>query len=78
MRDTGNVCFSLEPRLLTRLLVESLTLSCSLLPVTALELARYPCDADPNVARKAYRCETSDLGPESEVARSSAVEAEHH
>ena len=31
-------------------------------PVTAVELARYPADADPDVARQTHRCKTSDLG----------------
>ena len=46
--------------------------------VAAVEFTWYPSNADPDVARWAYRCKASDLGQESEVARSSAVEAEHH
>ena len=45
-------------------------------PVTAVELARYPSDAD--VARQTHRGKTSDLGKESDVAGSSTVEAEHN
>ena len=36
VRDSRNVCFSLEPRWFTRLLVESYALSCSLLPLSPL------------------------------------------
>ena len=39
-------------------------------PDTVVELARYPFDADPDVARQTHRCKTSDLGKESEVAGS--------
>ena len=47
-------------------------------PVTAVELARYPSDADPDVARQTHRRKTSDLRKESEVAASSTVETEHN
>ena len=46
-------------------------------PVTAVEFARYPSDADPDVARQTYRCKTFHLGKESEVAGSSTGETEH-
>ena len=42
-------------------------------PVTAVELARYPSDADPDAARQRHRGKTSDLGEESEVAGSSRL-----
>ena len=47
-------------------------------PVTAVELARYASDADPDVARLTHRCKTSDLGKKSEVAGSSTHETEHN
>ena len=46
--------------------------------IRAVEFTWCPSDADPDVARQTYRCNTSDLGQESEVARSYAVEAEHY
>ena len=46
-------------------------------PVTAVELARFSSDADPDVAHQTHRGKTSDLGKESDVTGSSTVEAEH-
>ena len=46
-------------------------------PVTAVELARYPSDAAPDVARQTHGGKTSDMYEESEVAASSTVETEH-
>ena len=55
---------------------------CAVVPtaalVTAVEFARYPSDADPDVARQTYRCKTSDLGKETDVAGSSSSETEHN
>ena len=76
VRDTGNVCVSLEPMWFTRHLVKSYALSClSAALVAAVEFTWHPPDADSDVARQTYRCKTSDLGQESEVAGSSKVEA---
>ena len=44
--------------------------------VAAVEFTWYPSDEGSDVPRQAYRCKTSYLGQESDVARSSAVEAE--
>ena len=55
-----HVCASLEQKWFTRLLVESYALSCSLLPLSLLlKFTWYP--SDPDVARQAFRCKTSDL-----------------
>ena len=45
-------------------------------PVNAVELARHPSDADPDVLRQTHRGNTSDLRKKSEIAGSSTGEAE--
>ena len=72
----GNVHHSLEPRWVYETLgviIRVVVLPAA--PVTAVEIARYPSDADPDVARQIHRRNPTDLGQESEVARSCAVEA---
>ena len=47
-------------------------------PVTAVEVAWYPSDADLDAACQTHRCKTSDLDQESEVSGSSTGEAKHY
>ena len=78
MRDRENVYFSVEPKWFARLFGGTMcvvVLSAAL--VAAVEFTWCPSDAVSDVPRQACRCKTSDLGQESEVARSSPVEAEH-